>query len=123
MIRRPLRAFTLIELLIVIAIVAVLSAFLLAGLNSARRKAGAAHSANNIRALVLANIAYHAENGRYAPADDRKNLHRWHGARKSAGQPFDPAEGFLAPYLGKSRAVNGVHCRIEALPPAQSSKR
>ena len=86
MIHRPLRAFTLIELLIVIAIVAVLSAFLLAGVNSARRKGDAAHSANNIRALALANLAYHTDHGRYAPADDRKNLRRWHGARRIRGQ-------------------------------------
>ena len=105
MIRRSPRAFTLIELLVVIAIIAVLSAFLLSGVNSARRKADAAHSSHNIRTLALANIAYHADNGRYVPADDKKNLRRWHGARKSPGKPFDPAEGFLAPYLGKSRAI------------------
>ena len=105
MIHRKRRAFTLIELLIVITIIAVLSGFILAAVKTARRRADTTHSANNIRALVLANIAYHADNGRYAPADDKKNLRRWHGARTSAKGVFDPAKGFLAPYLGKSRAI------------------
>ena len=106
MIRHSRRAFTLIELLIVLTIVAVLSAFLLAAVKTVRHKGDTTHSANNIRALVLANIAYLADNGRYAPADDKKNLRRWHGARTTkTNGVFDPAQGFLAPYLGKSRAI------------------
>jgi prepilin-type N-terminal cleavage/methylation domain-containing protein/prepilin-type processing-associated H-X9-DG protein len=98
------RAFTLVELIVVVAIIAILAALILAGVQNVRRRAGATHSASNIRTLALANIAYQAENGRYCPADDRRNNRRWHGARKAGGK-FDPAEGFLAPYLGKERRV------------------
>ena len=99
------RAFTLLELLIVVAIVAVLAALIFATVQSIRRRGGAMQSAHNLRVLAAANVAYLAENGRYVPADEKRNLRRWHGARKSISDPFDPAEGFLAPYLGKSKKV------------------
>lgn len=99
------RAFTLIELLVVVAVIAVLTALLLAAVQTVRRQGDATHSASNIRTLALANIAYQAENGRYCPADDKRNNRRWHGSRRVGSAAFDPAQGFLAPYLGKSRRV------------------
>lgn len=98
------RAFTLVELIVVVAVVVILATLVLAGVQSVRRKGNATQSASNIRTLALANIAYHAENGRYAPADDKRNNRRWHGARIPGGK-FDPTLGFLAPYLGKERRV------------------
>lgn len=98
-------AFTLVELIVVVAVIAILAALILASMHIVRRKAGAAHSATNIRILAQANIAYLAENGCFVPADDRRNNRRWHGARRSVTGTFDPADGFLAPYLGKSRRV------------------
>ncbi len=99
------RAFTLVELLVVVAIIGILAALILAAVQSVQRKADTSQSAHNIRTLALANIAYAAENGRYCPADDRRNTRRWHGSRRSGAKTFDPAEGFLAPYLGKDRRV------------------
>ena len=96
------RAFTLVELIVVVAVICILAALILAGVQSIRRQADATHSASNIRTLAEANIAYLAENGRYCPADDKRNNRRWHGARRSLTGVFDPADGFLAPYLGKS---------------------
>lgn len=98
--------FTLVELLVIITTIAVLAAIAFAVLFNVNRQGDATKSMHNIEVLVTANMAYAADNGRYAPADDKQNLRRWHGARKSATQAFDPSQGFLGPYLGKSRCIN-----------------
>lgn len=114
------RGFTLIELLAVVAVFGILAAFLLPALSRGKEDAWMAQSMNNLRQLVAANIAYAADNGRYAPADDRWNNKRWHGARASASEPFDPAKGFLADYLGKSRRVGVCPLFREMIKDARS---
>ncbi|MBI4023908.1 MAG: prepilin-type N-terminal cleavage/methylation domain-containing protein [Verrucomicrobia bacterium] len=58
-------AFTLIELLIVIAIIAMLAALLAPALKQARSKAAAAACMNNLKQLLLAADLYAADNGSY----------------------------------------------------------
>ena len=99
------RAFTLIELLVVIVIIATLAALLLPAFRTTRVQSWGVRSSSNLRQLVAANVAYAGDQGFYAPADDKTNKRRWHGARTSAGAAFDPAKGFLADYLGKSREI------------------
>jgi prepilin-type N-terminal cleavage/methylation domain-containing protein/prepilin-type processing-associated H-X9-DG protein len=108
--RTAARAFTLLELLVVIVIVAILAALLLPGFRSAKLQSYSVRSSQNLRQLVAANIAYAADQGFYAPADDKWNKRRWHGARTSVSAPFDPITGFLADYLGKSREV--IRCPL-----------
>ena len=103
--RSVARAFTLIELLVVIVIIAILAALLLPAFRTAKLHGYAIRSSQNLRQLVAANTAYAAEQGFYAPAEEKTNKRRWHGARTSVGSPFDPARGFLADYLGKSRDI------------------
>ena len=103
--RRARAGFTLLELLVVVVVTAVLAALLLFVMGEAKQRSFAARSSSNLRQLVVANIAYAADKGFYAPADDRSNNRRWHGARKSAAGEFDPAKGFLAPYFEKSRGI------------------
>ncbi len=98
-------AFTLVELLTVLAALVVLAALLLPAFGAALETSQMAQSMSNLRQLVAANNAYAADTGQYCPADDQWNNKRWHGARTSASQPFDPTKGFLADYLGKSRQV------------------
>lgn len=101
--------FTLVELLVVMAIVMVLLAMSLTALANARERARRAHCANNLRQLHLANTTYADEHGYYvAAAPDLMsgaNQRRWHGVRASGTAPFDGARGPLAPYLGHSRKI------------------
>ncbi len=103
------RGFTLVELLVVVAIIALLLAVLLPGLSGARAQARAVVCASNIRQLAIANTAYTADNeGRFCPgaAGIRvRNLHRWHGIRASKSQPFDPLRGPLVGYVSGQVAV------------------
>ena len=102
-------AFTLIELLIVVSIMALLLSILLPGLGKAREQAKAAVCASNVRQLLIANNAYASEyGGRYcAGAVDMatENLQRWHGMRSATDEDFDPARGPLSPFLGESTPI------------------
>ncbi|MGC4030845.1 MAG: type II secretion system protein [Tepidisphaeraceae bacterium] len=55
-------AFTLVELLVVIGIIAVLISLLLPALNKCRRAAQEARSISNLRQLLMAYSAYHTDN-------------------------------------------------------------
>jgi prepilin-type N-terminal cleavage/methylation domain-containing protein/prepilin-type processing-associated H-X9-DG protein len=114
---RKAPAFTLVELLVTVAIVAVLVGVLLPSLAGARDAARAAACASNLRQLALANDAYATDHAdRYAPgAPDRAaNLTRWHGSRASAGQAFAPDGGTLTEYLGG--AGGGASAGVRACP-------
>jgi prepilin-type N-terminal cleavage/methylation domain-containing protein/prepilin-type processing-associated H-X9-DG protein len=65
--RRDTRAFTLIELMVVIGLIAVLVAFLLPALNRAREKSNQVYCLSNLRQLGLATIEYCQENGGWLP--------------------------------------------------------
>ncbi len=98
-----LRGLTLIELLVVVSVVALLLSVLLPSLGSARGQARAALCASNLRQLMLAVHLYahdHQDQACPGAADALSNLHRWHGTRSALGDPFDPREGPLVPYLG-----------------------
>lgn len=102
------RAFTLIEWLVVIGVIALLLALLIPGLAAARAQARTAVCGSNIRQLVAANTMYAQEHAsRCVPgaADHLLNLNRWHGVRSTVAEPFDSARGPLVPYLGSERAI------------------
>ncbi|NIA17498.1 MAG: prepilin-type N-terminal cleavage/methylation domain-containing protein [Planctomycetes bacterium] len=100
-------AFTLVELLVVISIIAVLLAVLLPALSIARAQGRAVICRSNAHQLFIANTGYATENdGYYVPAAKDilgKNLHRWHGVRKEGEYLFDPLKGPLAGYLGDGK--------------------
>jgi prepilin-type N-terminal cleavage/methylation domain-containing protein/prepilin-type processing-associated H-X9-DG protein len=98
--------FTLLELMVTATVIAVLAAGGFAVYKAMRMRAGTLVATGHVRALVHANLGYAMDHdGAFCPAQDRRNLVRWHGGRRAAKEPFDPAQGFLAPYLGKNDTV------------------
>ena len=112
--RAPL-AFSLVELLVALSVTALLAGLLLSAIGTVKRKSWAAQSSSNLRQLVTANLAYAADRGTYVPADDRRNTRRWCAGRGAGGSTFDPAAGFLSPYLGASRRVTACPLFTEML--------
>ncbi|NOS99724.1 MAG: prepilin-type N-terminal cleavage/methylation domain-containing protein [Phycisphaerales bacterium] len=106
--------FTLVELLVVLAIVALLLSILLPSFAAARGQAKSAACSSNVRQLVLANTMYGNEHAdRFCPgaaqfignAKHPGNLHRWHGTRDKPGEPFDARRGPLVRYLGRDARI------------------
>ncbi len=97
------RAFTLVELLVVVGIIAVLMGVLMPALGKARESARRAICASNIRQLYVASMAYATDNRGFLPPAHyyfvTRNLHRWHGTRASLSQPFDFAGSPLLKYM------------------------
>jgi type II secretory pathway pseudopilin PulG len=57
----PRRAFTLVELLVIIAVIAILAGLLLVGIGIAQRRGREAHCTNNLKQFAIAIIAYRSE--------------------------------------------------------------
>ncbi len=97
------RAFTLVELLVVIGIIAILIGILLPSLNAARQQSQSAACASNIRQLAISSMQYAQDNHSYWPPAHlfyyTQNNARWHGTRTSGSQPFDFAASPLLKYL------------------------
>jgi prepilin-type N-terminal cleavage/methylation domain-containing protein/prepilin-type processing-associated H-X9-DG protein len=68
------KAFTIIELLVVISIIALLTAILIPALQNSRRQARAALCGSNIKQLVLGLTMYETENGTFPYSFD--NTHK-----------------------------------------------
>lgn len=101
-----MRGFTLVELLVVTVLVGLLAVLGFEGYRAAIMRANQAASAGNLRQLAAANLLYSSDRQTYCPTDlDGRNLTRWHGARTSIRDPFDPEKGLLSEYLGHSRRV------------------
>jgi prepilin-type N-terminal cleavage/methylation domain-containing protein/prepilin-type processing-associated H-X9-DG protein len=99
------RAFTLVELLVVVAIVAVLIALLLPVLNRAREAARCVACASNLRQLATGFIAYQSANRGYYPAQATSNIAFrpddwifWQTGR-------DLKDSAVAPYVGHNPEV------------------
>lgn len=108
-------AFTLIELLIVVAIVALLLAILLPSLAAAKAQARRVKCASNLRQLAIALQMYAGEHrSRMMPLayTDTALLRGgppiyWWGASDAGG--VDHTKGFTWPYLGSDLRADGVY--------------
>ena len=107
--RKPIQhGFTLVELLVVIAVIAILAALLLPALTRSKSAAKRIQCVSNLRQLGLATQMYWAENNgdcfRWNNGPDGAGTLYWFGWLASTATPegqraFDPAPGALYTYL------------------------
>ena len=97
-------AFTLVELLVVIGILAILIALLLPSLNNAREAARRVNCLSNVRQLTAATLMYAAENQQYLPEAASANtpLESAICPRARAMPPWRPyaADRYVLPSIG-----------------------
>lgn len=96
----------MIELLVVVAIIALLASILVPALSQARQAANKTLCDSNLHGLALANCLYASvHQGSFVPAAPDINFGfggtiRWHGLRVSPGISSDPAENIFDPPKG-----------------------
>lgn len=125
--RRAQLAFTILELLVVIAVIGILSGLIVPAVISARATVQSAVCRSNLRQLGIALSVYMANhNDRFMPIRT-SNLSYWFGLRTTsehsdpASRVFDRTQGYLSPYLDDSRTVGvcpafGAGARLDGPP-------
>jgi prepilin-type processing-associated H-X9-DG protein/prepilin-type N-terminal cleavage/methylation domain-containing protein len=92
------RAFTLVELLVVIGIIALLISILLPSLNKARRASQAVACASNLRQIGMAFQLYANDHQQWYPMNIGVNNYFWPPSNDSTTLWY----AYIAPYLGWS---------------------
>lgn len=114
------KGFTLIEMLVVIAIIAILAALLLPVLSRAKQKAQGTYCLNNLKQMMTAMTLYTGDNHDFFPPnpDDGNTLpgYNWVSGNAGIGDPQefdpdvikDPTRSLLISDLGGN--INIFHC-------------
>ncbi len=105
---RRINAFTLVELLVVISIIALLTAIMAPVLGRARSKARAVECASNLRQLGIAFACYANDYDDYAmPTRVPGTNTYWWGRKETTG--IDHKKGFTWPYLKSQLDEDSVY--------------
>src|SRR5512135_771647 len=107
--RRSHRAFTLVELLVVIGIIAVLIGVLLPALSRARAQAGALKCASNLRQIGMTFQLYAMDNKGYWPPCkvSPTKAYLLNGGTFTSGNPAY-WQNFVAKYVTKAQVGTGI---------------
>jgi prepilin-type processing-associated H-X9-DG protein len=107
-------AFTVVEVLVLIGMLAVAVSILLPSLSRARNGAKLVQCLSNLRQLAMATVMYANDNNSLMPAGGEAPQKRWDwiywDAAAAANDPVfrEPGRSALAPYLGGKRVAPGV---------------
>lgn len=108
-VRKTVRGFTLVELLVVIGIISVLIAILLPALRAAREAANAAVCLANLRSVGQAMMVYAAENKGYIAGPNTSGAahSRMSSAYVYSPDPTEPTQNvdWVSPTLGKELSL------------------
>ncbi len=121
--RRQRKAFTLVELLVVIGIIAIMVGLLLPALAASREASNSTVCQSNLRQIVTACINYAGDwQGYWPPAsvDIYTDLNRWHGTRPNMNTPFNFSGSCLLPYLSGSLATAAIRACPDFVPAITS---
>ena len=108
---RPRRAFTLVELLVVIGIIAILIAMLMPALHRAREQTRRLRCLSNMRQLTMAWLGYaQAHKGKLCGADTGRAPWDW----VQAGDSLDALKnGVIWPYINSAEVFHCPNDRID----------
>src|SRR5438067_1641859 len=105
----PRRGLTLIELLVAIAIIAILIALLVAGIQQVRQAAAQAECANHLKQLALAAHSCQGTHARLPPA-----VGTFPGDDLQAGAGIGPAFFHLLPFLEQGSLYQSSHVKTDS---------
>jgi prepilin-type N-terminal cleavage/methylation domain-containing protein/prepilin-type processing-associated H-X9-DG protein len=121
--RAPSAGFTLVEVLVVIAVIAMLAALLLPVLGRARESAKQVKCLSNVRQLAAALISYTNDNRGWFPGaamGSQRLAHDWIHWQTSGNPPRDPQESAIARHLSKPLSDGVFTCPSDQ--PEQRTK-
>jgi prepilin-type N-terminal cleavage/methylation domain-containing protein len=104
------KGFTMIEVLVVLAIIGILTAILVANYTEARKNSRDKLRKSDLKSLQLAIELYKAQNGSYPPAGCGRGVWSWTGSSASFGSCTEYISGLapqFIPALPQDRGTTG----------------